>query len=136
MKPADYVGVPFVDRGRDPTTGLDCWGLVCWWYAVELGLVLPTLTDAPSGEHDTEHLPALIQTQARAWRKVSVPERGDVVVVRIAGQPFHVAVYAGLINGEPSLLHALKGVGVHYSPFNSPMWTPRIEGIYRHRSRA
>lgn len=132
LHPFDYVGIPFVDRGRDAQRGLDCWGLVRHWYQHELGVLLPNLDEAPSGEHHPELLPALIEAQARQWRAVSAPERGDVLVLRHRHAITHVAVYVGVHFGRRRFLHTLRDQDSSYADLDSPFWLPRLAGVYRH----
>ncbi|MEP7211138.1 MAG: hypothetical protein ABI740_09905, partial [Alphaproteobacteria bacterium] len=35
-----YTGVAYVDRGRDPTTGFDCWGFVHAVLPAEFGVAV------------------------------------------------------------------------------------------------
>lgn len=130
---ADYIGIPYLDRGRDPSVGLDCWGLVCCWYARELGVQLPSLLDAPSYGTDRAALPALIARQAQAWTRVEAPSRHDVVVLRLAERPFHVGVCLGRMNGALQLLHTCARLGSVCCDLRSPQWAPRVEGYYRYR---
>lgn len=132
LHPSDYVGIAFVDRGRDPGQGLDCWGLVRHWYFNERGILLPSLDDAPSAGHQPERIPELIREQALQWRSVTDIESGDVLHMRVAGQPHHVGVYVGLMGAARCFLHTLPGQGSAYCEVDSPRWRPGIVGAYRH----
>src|SRR5512144_1011435 len=48
---AEYVGIPFVDLGRD-RQGCDCWGLVRLILAGQAGLALPSLATGYGSEAD------------------------------------------------------------------------------------
>jgi cell wall-associated NlpC family hydrolase len=126
---ADYIGIPYQDKGRDPAQGLDCWGLVRWFYENEKGIELPSYTDRASGGTDRHGVAAVVLEEiSRKWHPTRQPEEGDAVVLRVGGRPFHVGVF---LAGN-RLLHTLNQHGSVIEPLDGPKWAPRIEGYYRY----
>lgn len=124
-----YIGLPYADKGRDPKTGLDCWGLLRWYYANEKGIELPSYTDRASGGTDPDGVAAVVLEEiTRQWRTVVSPIEGDAVVLRVGGRPFHVGVY---LAGR-RLLHTLDQHGSVIERLDSAKWARRIEGYYRY----
>jgi cell wall-associated NlpC family hydrolase len=124
---ANFIGVPFESGGRDPATGLDCWGLIIAAARECFGLVLPDYrgyNDADEFEQ-TAHL-----FDARDdWVQVSkfCEQPGDVVVLRIgAPQPQH----AGLVVADGLMLHTLVGRNACVEKYRGRAWSNRVEGFY------
>lgn len=114
-----YLGVPFRAGGRDPATGLDCWGLVravmadCW------GLVLPDPATDSRDEAALEGAVAatrpLVETRP-VDRGAEVP--GDLVLLRgLGGRPVHV----GVVVRRGWVLHADPALGA----VCEPLWQGR-----------
>ena len=99
---SQYVGLPYVERGRD-RSGVDCWGLPVLAYRELLGIELPHYVDAPCIEERAE-LDTLIASQREAgpWRTVERPQALDVALMRVGGYVSHV----GLWDGHGRVLHA------------------------------
>lgn len=119
----DLIGLPFVDGGRDPAAGLDCWGLsteVFRRYGVELPDYKISCEEASLISHK-------VNEQRPHWRRctgeIPVPA---LVVIRFAGYCDHTGVYIG--NGR--FIHTRKGVGVNIDRIDNPAWAKRIEGFY------
>lgn len=119
----DLIGLPFVDGGRNPNIGLDCWGLsteVFRRYGMELPDYKISCEDASSISHE-------VNEQKQFWRRcegeISVPA---LVVIRFSVYCDHTGVYIG--NGR--FIHTRKEVGVNIDRVDSPAWAKRIEGFY------
>ncbi len=128
---ARAIRVPFMDKGRDWDCW-DCWGQIFVFYRDVLGVALPSYTesyeDAGHSVESREALRVLIAANLCAWRPVSDPVPGDVVLLNIGGRPIHV----GLALGGGLLLHAERKINTVIERLASPMWAKRIEGFYRH----
>lgn len=126
-----YVGLPFVEKGRD-VSGLDCWGLVRLVYARELGIELPSFDWCYHDTHDTEAIGKHVEEQrAETWRDVEKPREFDIVVLRMAGVPMHV----GIVTRPPLMLHCAQGVNVSLERIDGLRWKNRVDGYVRHSSR-
>src|SRR5512139_120940 len=117
------IGKPFMDGGRGPET-FDCWGLICDAYQRCRGIVLPSY-DFISAANQREAAKAALDYRA-TWVDV-VPgreERGDVALFR----PCHV----GVVISRGYMLHVDEDLPVCIESFRSPIWQPKLLGIYRY----
>jgi len=132
MDPDPYIEVPFKEGGRD-LSGWDCWGL-CWYVArAEFGLELPVYSREYTTPLDYRALRHLINTErTQSWREVPLGKErpGDVLVIRLRGQPIHV----GLVIGGGRMLHCEASVGSVVESYEGPLWRNRIMGVYRYDS--
>ncbi len=62
----DLIGVPFVDGGRSPDTGLDCWGLALEIYR-RAGVALP---DFKISAMDAATINAELSANEGKWKKL------------------------------------------------------------------
>lgn len=79
---ADLIGVQFKNRGRDITSGVDCYGLVMEVYR-RFGIDLPEFT---ADFDDVEKINSLICTEAvktSVWREVSKGEISAPCIIAI-----------------------------------------------------
>lgn len=133
---SDYVGLPFVDGGRD-RNGVDCWGLVRLVYAERLSI----------------NLPDFAEIRARDWRNVSgaiaeaVETSEWLPVIRGAEREFDVVVMRGHSDGARALsvrshvgvvapggcvLHVEEGTDAVVPKLGSVTIKDRIAGVYRY----
>lgn len=131
---APWVGLPYRDKGRGPDAW-DCWGLVRQVLDDVFHVALPDYADAYSAAADRDSVAAAVEAGLReGWRRVETPCEGDLLILRIAGRPWHCAVMVG----ERLFLHCpppdLKGRQLLscIERLDSPHWARRIEGYYRH----
>tara|TARA_Y100000310_G_scaffold345867_1_gene472002 strand:- start:25694 stop:26098 length:405 start_codon:yes stop_codon:yes gene_type:complete len=112
-----YAAIPYLDGGRDPVRGLDCWGLVRTVLMHEFSVPeLPEWGAILDGDH-AEFNDAYRTMRSRFKRVVSA-KPGDVVCVfNPAGQCAHVGI---VINGDtgPTVLDTTTKSGVQTSPMN------------------
>ncbi len=98
---AKYVGIPYLDRGRDARQGLDCWGLVRWVYLQEQGLALPSLH-----EHDGhESIRALLRRHVVDFVKLEGPQPFAIPLISSTITVMHV----GVLIDERRMLHTVQG---------------------------
>lgn len=138
-----YVcGSMFADHGRGewymqaiPLRKFDCWGLVRAVLQEQFGIEgLPDYGDAYSRAHDQRSVAAAVQAGLRdGWTKLGLldePRAGDIIILRLAGRPWHCGVLAGL----DWFLHITEGAGATLEQWTRPLWVNRIEGFYRHNA--
>jgi cell wall-associated NlpC family hydrolase len=130
---ADYIGIPFVSLGRDPATGLDCYGLCRHVLSRHAGIDLPSYADGYAGtsHREAQGLARLLDAGKTLIDAREVPAGDarlfDLVLIRMAGQPCHVGVLL-----QPGLmLHAEDGVGVSLATLQDSRWSRRVMGYYR-----
>ena len=99
----DLIGVPYVEDGRDPGTGLDCYGLVL--------VIAERIGRRPE------------------WREVPFSSRqaGDVLALSVLGVPGHTGV---VIDAE-RMIHAARGKGVCVERYTGVAWRRRVSGVFR-----
>jgi cell wall-associated NlpC family hydrolase len=125
---AEFVGKDYADKGRGPDA-FDCWGIVRHIMACRYGRDLPDYADAYTNGKDRESVATAVRAGlAIRWQKVEIPSEGDLIILRLAGHPWHCAISIG---GD-WMLHAQEGAGVIAEQFTRPIWNKRIEGFYRY----
>jgi cell wall-associated NlpC family hydrolase len=134
---ADYIGTEYKDHGRDKASGYDCWGLVRDVMQQVFGRCLPDYGEAyATGLNRTDVARAVEAGLTDGWRKLDLsspsadetPREGDLVILRLAGRPWHCAIAAG---GD-WMMHAIAGAGVVLEHWTLEPWKNRVEGFYRH----
>jgi cell wall-associated NlpC family hydrolase len=125
-----YIGLPFRDHGRD-RSGLDCWGLVRLVMAEQFGIALPSLAAAYEHTLALDAISGVIRAQIPAWNAVAAGDErcGDVIVLRLHGQPLHV----GVVLGDRHMLHVEARIDSAIERYDQTRWKDRIYGFYRHR---
>lgn len=129
-----YLGIPFLNKGRDRAVGLDCWGLAMVIFG-DVGIELPEYNYVDALKvHQVNHV---IEEQKALYQKVLhnrfklhpglevrppllVTMRNHLVVVN------HVAVWIG----KDKLIHTTPNTGVVVVTLNEKV-KKRIEGWYR-----
>lgn len=125
----DLIGIPYLEKGRDPVLGLDCWGLFRLFYHRFMGIDLPSYSDAYEHAHDYTAMSGAMEINApESWVRVLDPEFGDGIRLRIDGHACHVGVYLG--SGQ--MLHTQTGHDSAIDRIDGLRWKNRIEGYYRH----
>jgi cell wall-associated NlpC family hydrolase len=125
---AKYVGKPFAEKGRGPD-GYDCWGLVRAVLDAEFGVTgLPDYLDSYTRTGDKLSVSAAVRAGlAEGWQRVEAPEAGTLIILRLAGRPWHCAIAVN----KDWMLHAVVGSNVCLERMDSMVWSDRIEGYYR-----
>ena len=134
MKPAPwagkYVGIPFVDKGRDKN-GCDCYGLLRLIYLNEFDLDLPLYLDRYDSTTDRDQIKRAVKADLfENWVQIQTPRAGDGVLLRIMGQPIHV----GVMFSQFAFLHTEKGINCCTQRVDGPRWQKRVLGTYRHKA--
>jgi cell wall-associated NlpC family hydrolase len=126
---APYIGLPYVDKGRT-REGVDCWGLVRLVLADVFHVNLPDYSGAYRDGDDWGGIAHAVRAGLAEgpWVKTQQPRAGDLLILKIADRPWH----CGVMLSSTRFLHAKPGDSVVHEPLDTPRWSNRIEGIYRH----
>jgi cell wall-associated NlpC family hydrolase len=127
----EYVGLPWLERGRD-RAGIDCWGLLALVYAERLGITLPSYRDDYQTTADTEAIAGLIDDHMDPWMLIPAggEREGDGLLMSVSGRPRHV----GVVVAPGLVLHIERGCGSLIENYRSARLRRRVVGFYRHRN--
>ena len=128
IKYNDLLDVPFVDGGRDPETGLDCWGLVMEVMS-RFGNNVP---DFGISCWDAASIAAAYGREKASgkWRKADGPAPGLLVVM--AFDPLHPGMvqHYGVCLDRRRFIHILDKTKVIVSKVAGDYFAKRIAGFY------
>ncbi len=117
-----YLGIPWEET--------HCWDLVRRVLAERFGLSVPSYRDRYTSPTDADAVAAVVRAERQGWPEVRDGEEqaGDVVLLRLVGQPVHV----GLVVAPGDMLHTLRGLGARLERYRTVAWRRRIVGFHRH----
>ena len=115
---------PFRHQGRVPGLALDCAGLVVC-AATQAGY-LPNDYQGYGRTPANGLLESAVESQSFLQRIIGEPIAGDILLMRFAGDPQHLAICAG-----ETIIHAWEAVGMVCEHRLDDKWRRRIVGIYR-----
>ena len=139
----DYVGIPFLDLGRD-RAGCDCWGLVRLVLTERAGLDLPSLATSYGSERNVASVSALVETTRIAgdWRRVEPGNERPLDAVELstavrtdAGWTFG-PLHVGVVVGSGWMLHVERATDAVLVRYGDPSMTRRVLGFWRHHRLA
>lgn len=122
----DLIGVPYLDGGRDPKKGLDCWGLVIEVFR-RYGVPLP---DYVVPALDSERINSIIEEERPLWKRHRWPRVPSPSVVVIRFNTVDFCNHTGVYLGDGRFLHTRQKIGVNVDRVESPAWERKIEGFY------
>jgi len=124
----DLLGVQFVDGGRDPKTGLDCWGLVM----VVMQRFGNRVPDFKISCFDSAAAFARFGCEEKSgnWRRFAGPAPGRLVVMAIdPWRPAFVQHY-GVCLDKRHFIHILEKTKVIRSKLKHSYFSNKIAGYY------
>lgn len=98
--PTDLIGTPYLWGGRDPSEGLDCWGLV--------RAVRPEVPDYAAA--DAREAARVMAEHAPDWLPADPPAPGDVLLLGTR-RPHHCGILT-----ERGVLHTTRTLGAVLEP--------------------
>jgi cell wall-associated NlpC family hydrolase len=131
---ARYVGLPFKSLGRE-RDGVDCWGLVHLVYREQLGREVPSYSADYADAFDLEEVAALVRGEMISrWREVprGAERIGDVILLRLRGQPSHTGIVVDTEAAGRWFLHARERVHSCLERYDTMRWEKRVLGFYRY----
>lgn len=126
-----YIGLRFKEHGRD-IGGVDCWGLVRLILAEQFGIALPSYIREYDYTLAQNQIGQLVKRESQKWRIIKQGEEvaGDVIVLRVRGEPMHV----GVVLGDNHMLHIESGINSVIENYKKPRWVNRVIGFYRYKN--
>lgn len=90
-----WKGTPFVWQASLKGVGADCKGLI-WGVARELGLPEASSLYAAIADYGrVVPVPLLLKGLSATFERATVPQPGDVLLMKMGGQPCHLGFHAG-----------------------------------------
>ena len=127
MEYRDLVGIPFVDGGRDPATGLDCWGIVMS-AMLKLGKEVP---DFKISCWSVQDIAGAFAIAVRDFEKAEGPEEGTIVAMAQDPEYPDTVQHFGICIGAGRFLHAMQKIRSCAPRLDHPFWKNKIRGYYR-----
>lgn len=121
-----YIGIPYVEKGRD-ASGVDCWGLVRLIYKNEYNISLPNFSSEYTIDDDAR-IGELFSQYKEGWEQLSYPEPGTVVLFRMYGIDSHI----GVIVSPTHFIHVREGRDSVIESLANTKWSKRITGYYKY----
>lgn len=125
-----YIGIPYLDNGRD-TAGTDCWGLVRLIYKEELDIDLPSFYSDYTIS-DTDRIAELLNQYREGWEQLSLPEEKCVVLFQIMGKVSHI----GIMINEKQFIHNRRNQAASVESLDSVKWKNRVVGFFKYNEKS
>ncbi len=122
------IGTPFVHQGRIPGVALDCAGLVV---AVAESVGVEYADHAGYGRNPANGLLESVLDVQPFLTRVFDRKPGDVLLMRFAGEPQHLAIFTG-----DNIIHSYESVGKVCEHRMADVWAVRIVRVYRFKGVA
>ena len=121
-----YIGIPYKDRGRNPETGLDCWGLAQYICLDYYNIELPRLRYEYKTAWELTEIALSFKRTLPMFKRLPQPEAGCLVSVSIYGVPCHV----GVMVSDDAFIHTLAGSDSTMEKVSAKTWNRRIGQYY------
>lgn len=123
----DLINIPFVSKGRDPRTGLDCLGLL----QLAMRRFGVEVQEYDADALDSGRVAGLIALEKSKWVPVERPEPGCLVLLDmdpdLPGTPQHL----GVVINKREFLHTLQKTGSIITSLKHPFFKNKIRGFYK-----
>lgn len=126
-----YIGIPFIDHGRD-REGCDCWGLVRLVYREQLGIEFPDFGDEYSEAYARGEVSKIMEREAQKEWCVDVTNAPwkllDIMSFTRCGVESHV----GMFVRPTEVLHVVEGALTTIERYDTVKWRNRLCRVIRH----
>lgn len=124
------IGVPFVDGGRDPATGLDCWGMLMAACLV-FGRVVEDFKISCFSSAAI-YLNAVNEiSEKKAWHPVGQAAPGAVITLALDDHYPGLIQHFGVMIDNHRFIHTLLKTGGIVTPVTHPFFKGKIIGYYQ-----
>lgn len=133
---ADYIGIPFVDRGRT-LYGCDCWGLVRMVLRDMMDVTMPEYSVSEADHAQVQH--EIVAAQASGdWTRVVEERAYDIAEMTLPVYTQdgwqHLPLHVGVIVAPGWVLHTARATGSILETYKrDPSVMRRIRGFWRHK---
>jgi hypothetical protein len=123
---SDLIGIPFLNRGRDPKVGVDCWGLIM--LAMDrYGVKVP---DFKVSCFATPDIHAAFLLAVGGWKSAETMSEGTIVGMNMDPEMPDAVQHFGFATDTHTVLHTLKKMGSVNMRINHPFIKNKIRGFY------
>lgn len=125
-----FIGISYADKGRDPVSGVDCWGLVALVMRELRGVELPSYAEQYVTAADRAAMARLIAGRLDAWSMIVAGQEQpfDGVLMREGRFVRHI----GIVTSPGRLLHVSKGMTSRIERYRATPLANRVVGFYRY----
>lgn len=124
----DFIGIPFVNKGRS-AHGADCYGIVELYYKHILNIEIEEIrADANNAK---QCFVKYLDQISRNWVKVENPTKHSVVVMSTHPQHPDMITHFGVMIDDKRMLHTFKETQCHIMDINNPLIKTQIRGYYQ-----
>lgn len=132
----DYIGIPYVDGGRD-RDGVDCYGLVRLVLAERRGILLPDYSEIAADDLARVARAFRAGLKLDIWRPVTEPREFDGVLMVHWGKDGRTfrrrRDHCGIVTTAGNVLHVEETTQAVSVPLDHYSVKGRIVGFVRHR---
>jgi len=123
----DLIGIPFIDGGRDPNIGLDCWGL----FILAMKRYGNNIPDYSVMAFDTDKIVSTMAVAVNMWQKCNTPQEGLGVSFAINPQFPDITQHFGVCLNCNKFLHTRSKTGSVIERFDNAFWSKKITGFWK-----
>lgn len=116
-------------QGRNPDPEISCWDFVAHVMEHQFAIILPRYK---ADDHKDTRRIIERERMNQHWRKVVLPQEGDLALFNVRGGGYHIGVMA---NALFMLHHRNPQSGAVIEQVNGLLFRNMLEGFYRHASR-
>lgn len=131
----DYVGLPFVDGGRD-RGGVDCWGLIRLVLKDQCEIEVPSYGTIAAKDLMSIAKQMEISNNMPPWKTVTTPRQFDIVGMLGRAEKARAMIHVGIMASDTHLIHVERLTDSVMLPLTHPSVKNRICGFYRHEQLA
>lgn len=124
----DLVGIPFMNGGRDPKVGLDCWGLLMV-AAGRFGFHVPDYKISCFASDEIGE--AVAQAKQKQWTVADSFSPGVLLSFRIDPKRPQAEQHFGIVVSQTHFLHTLVRTGSLMSDFHDLYWKSKLTGRWK-----